>query len=120
MNRLPFAQFSAAQQANLEVLRGVADVLCFSEKAFSQFETLMEWNLQWFHGAVPGSYACTRQFLAMQRPRDILAMQAFVMQLASGRALFPSRDSASPPSPAPPVPQRNGYEGRRTAGRPIS
>lgn len=117
MNRLPFAQLSAAQQVNLEVLRGVADVLCFSEKAFSQFETLMEWNLQWFHGAIPGSYACTRQFLAMQRPRDILAMQALVMQLASGRALFPSRDSASLPSPAPPVHQRNGYDGRRTASR---
>ncbi len=98
---LPFAQVSAAQQVNLEVLKGMADVLCLSENAFSQFETLMAWNLQWLHGAMPGSYACTRQFLAWQRPRDVLAMQALAAQLASGRTFLPARAPASVPASWP-------------------
>lgn len=120
MTPLPFAEVSAAQQVNLEVLRGVAAALSFSEKAFSQFETLMAWNLQWFHGAVPGYYDCTRQLLALQMPRDVLAMQAHVIQLASGRAFFPSRDLPSVPPPVPPVDQRHGCDGRRTASPNVS
>ncbi|WP_151069469.1 hypothetical protein [Cupriavidus oxalaticus] len=118
MNPLPFAQVSAARQINLEVLRGVSDVLSLTEMAFSQFETLMGWNLQWIHGAIPGSYECTRQLLAMHRPRDILAMQTLAVQLASGKALFPPPGLTSVPPPAPPVRQRGEYEHRRTANPP--
>lgn len=114
MNSLPLAEVSTAQQVNLEVLRGVSNVLCLTEQAFSQFETLLEWNFQWIHGAFPGFQECTRQLLAMHRPRDILAMQALVIQLASGKALLSSRDLASLTSPAPPVHQRDGCEARWT------
>ena len=84
MHPLPFAQVSAARQSNLEVLRGVSDVLRLTETAFAQYETLLQWNLQWLHGAFPGFYECAKQFMAMHRPRDILAIQTLMMQIVSG------------------------------------
>lgn len=84
MHPLPFAQVSAAQQANLELLRGVSDVLRLTETAFAQYQTLLQWNLQWVHRAFPGSYECTKQLLVMHRPRDVLALQTLLMQIASG------------------------------------
>lgn len=84
MHPLPFSQVSAARQSNLDVLRGVSNVLRLTETAFAQYETLLQWNLQWVHLAFPGSYECAKQFLAMHRPRDILAMQTLMMQMASG------------------------------------
>ncbi|BDB28761.1 hypothetical protein Tamer19_22750 [Cupriavidus sp. TA19] len=83
MHPLPFAQVSAARQANLEVLRGVSDVLRLTETAFAQYQTLLQWNLQWVHCAFPGSYECAKQLLAMHRPREILALQTLMMQMAS-------------------------------------
>lgn len=84
MHPLPFAQVSVARQVNLEVLRGAADVLRLTETAFAQYETLLRWNLQWVHGAFPSSWGCAMQLLAMHRPRDILALQTLMMQMASG------------------------------------
>ncbi|WP_228772734.1 hypothetical protein [Cupriavidus necator] len=91
MNSLPVAQVSVAQQTNLEILRGVSDMLGLMEKNIAQIETLLEWNLQWVHAAFPGTCEYTKQLLAMSRPRDVLAMQFFLMHLASGQACLHPR-----------------------------
>lgn len=86
MHPLPFAHLSAARQANLEILRGVSDVLRLTETTFAQYQTLLQCNLQWLHRAFPGSYECAKQLLAMHGPRDILALQTLMMQMASGES----------------------------------
>lgn len=97
MNSLAIHHISVAQRTNLEVLRGMTDMVGLMGQAFSHFEKLLEWNLQLVPISMQGSGECTKQMFAMGRPQDLLAMQIVLIQLASGQA-FPFQHDPSPES----------------------
>lgn len=86
MNSLAIHHISITQRTNLEVLRGMADMVGLMDQAFSHLEKLLEWNLQLVPFSLPGSSECTKRMFAMGRPQDLLAMQIALMQFASGQA----------------------------------
>nr|WP_255350645.1 TIGR01841 family phasin [Cupriavidus sp. SK-3] len=91
-------QISAGQQANLEALHGMTNMLGLMERAFAGFDKLVELNLQLISSSLSGSSYCAKMMLAVNRPQDVFEMQIGLLQLASGQALLYRRDLFEMPS----------------------
>ena len=78
-------QFTATQQANLNVAAGL------SQSAFAGFERLVELNMAAGKAAVGESFANMQALMAAKSPQDLMAVQAALVQPAFEKSVSYSR-----------------------------
>lgn len=84
-------QISAGQQANLEALHGMTNMLGLMERAFAGFDKLVELNLQLISSSLYGSSYCAKMMLAVNRPQDVFEMQSAYCSWLADRRCFTGR-----------------------------